>query len=570
MPDYTPSRKFSVVLENTQDFNQDDLLRAAADIVGASNIQYVSKLSGGRFCLYLSSEVAVTNICDRGGVYINDTFLPCRKYATEATKFLISNCPPEMPDEALINLLKPFGKPVSKPTRLSVNTVHNDLKHVKTWKRSLFMEIPKDAPSCPEVLHFTSSEGSKHTLYIQTIKKHCSFCRSPSHPPEECKKKQLTDEDFPAVHTIPIPATLHMSTKVPKQSSPQLDTCQQDTWKAVPMPIPNKNPVNTQEYLDIVTKCSSLPFDESKLSRETFFAILNQCQNNANIRRVVYKYINIHKCNLNVAELVLKLNEASQLCKNNNLLNTITSNAIILNMLRRLEDKASLINRKPEVCSGPYPVPRSGSVQFCPLALTGRQTHTPGGARFLSGSAKLSLVLWLQGFPGRRSWLEMRALAWPTSGAISNGYGQLHSATPAVAEPSEELEPLAKDTWDVSRWTTLGNPNPDYLTLGCCLTPSQVVEIKYTLNDRLLLVARSFVHDVAHRKTTLCLQQSQATCCTKDHVVGLATEKSTTWCTDLRLEVVYWMGDGDGGGENFEEHPYFEGQSSDFKEFLSF
>ncbi|KAK3913019.1 Transposon TX1 uncharacterized 82 kDa protein [Frankliniella fusca] len=414
-----PSRKLSVILENTKECNQDDILRAVADVVGGNNILYASKLSGGRFCLYLSSESAVTTICARGGVNVNNSFLKCRKYVSDATKLLLSNCPPEMSDDTLLELLKPYGKAVSKPTRLGVSTVHNDLKHVLTWKRSVYMNFPNDAPPCPQVLHVTSREGTKHSIYIQTNQTPCYFCKSRSHPAEECTeenfpaympspvqrlakksrntsliepqtnqvdstskksssedlKKTLTSksnhppssplvplsvpvvptplplppptaphqpqsaDDVPNSYSIatqskptqlsrknkslsenPIPSLpsnkrllspqspLPLSSKIPKQSEPQ-----PNTWTLISSPIPNPIPECSQELSEIIQISSSMSFNENKLSKETFLNILSHCNKSENIRRIVHKYVYIYKCNLDIAELMCKLNELSTL-----------------------------------------------------------------------------------------------------------------------------------------------------------------------------------------------------------------------------------------------------------------
>lgn len=230
-----PSRKNAVVLENSQEFSQDQLLRATADLLGGQNIQYCAKLSGGRFCIYLSNESATTTICNQGLV-VNNTVLPCRRYASQATKFLISNCPPEMSDEALLKLLQRYGKPVSTPTKISVNTIHQDLRHVKTWKRSLYLQVSKDAPPCPEVMHITSSEGEKHTLYITEQK--------PSRP-------KSTDEEFPEY--VPSPS-LRLTTS--QARNPPTSSDEQSHSRIPPDPnrLKKSDPEETQDQCNLTSK----------------------------------------------------------------------------------------------------------------------------------------------------------------------------------------------------------------------------------------------------------------------------------------------------------------------------
>jgi hypothetical protein len=194
---YTPRRKCAIVLENTHNVTQDQCLRAVADIISGANIQYCSRLSGGRICLYLTSETHVERLVEESGVTINSEFIPVRKYVSEATKYVISNCPPEMNDEDLKIILEPYGKIVSAPTRLRVSTIHEDLKHIKTWRRSIYMIKSHNSPEVPQRIIVTTTEGIKQTLYIDKDELLCAFCNRPGHTVEKCKKKAENEKDFP-------------------------------------------------------------------------------------------------------------------------------------------------------------------------------------------------------------------------------------------------------------------------------------------------------------------------------------------------------------------------------------
>jgi len=207
---YIPSRKNAIILENIENVSQDQCLRAVADIIGGNNIHYCSRLSGGRICLYLTNESYVEKMCQESGVIINYEFIPCRRYVSEAKKVVVSNCPPELSDDALKDIMKPYGRIVSAPTRLRVTTAHQDLRHVKTWRRTIYMMVPDNAQEMPPRIILTSQDGLKQTLYIEKDDQFCPFCKVPGHPLSKCKKRQLQDKDFPEF-SQPVSHRLHVT-----------------------------------------------------------------------------------------------------------------------------------------------------------------------------------------------------------------------------------------------------------------------------------------------------------------------------------------------------------------------
>lgn len=194
---YTPSRKNAIIIENTNETPQDSCLRKVADIIGGKNIHYCTRLSGGRICLYLTNEECVTKAVEEGGIIVNLVYLPIRRYVTEATKLVVSNCPPELDDEKLKEILKPYGRIVSSPTRLKVSTNHDDLKHIKTWRRVVYIMKGPDSQELPKRLNIRNSEEINYTLYLDTDEVMCDYCKRPGHHINKCKKKISDDQNFP-------------------------------------------------------------------------------------------------------------------------------------------------------------------------------------------------------------------------------------------------------------------------------------------------------------------------------------------------------------------------------------
>lgn len=236
-PIYRPSRKCAVVLQDTRGISQDQCLRSVADLIGGHNIHYVTRLSGGaRICLYLTDQTTVEKLCEGGGISVGAQFVPIRRYVSEAKKVVISNCPPELSDEELKILLQPYGTFASAPTRLKVTTSHDDLKHIRTWRRSVYMMLHEEGrgPQLPPLMNITSPDGFKYTIYIDKDELVCNFCLGPGHVEEKCKRKEQQNADFPLMSNFRPPAahrlfvhstgeSSHAANKTP-QTRPNLDS----------------------------------------------------------------------------------------------------------------------------------------------------------------------------------------------------------------------------------------------------------------------------------------------------------------------------------------------------------
>jgi len=223
-PTYVPSRKNAIVLDDTTGVTQDQVLRCVADRIGGRNIHYCSRLSNGRICLYLTNPECVAQMTEGGGLVVASKFIPCRRYVSEAKKIVVSNCPPELDDNQLQKILQPYGRIVSAPTRLRVSTVHEDLKHIRSWRRSIYMMLPNEAPALPERILITSPDNVKHTLYLERDDVICTFCHGPGHLEEKCKKKEHVNESFPQLTSnYHGPAShrlfVHSQTPIPQQVS---------------------------------------------------------------------------------------------------------------------------------------------------------------------------------------------------------------------------------------------------------------------------------------------------------------------------------------------------------------
>ncbi|XP_023723410.1 uncharacterized protein LOC111873162 [Cryptotermes secundus] len=181
---YTPNKKHGVIFEAVEGLSIEQYLREIADKIGGSNIKYASRLGGGRICIYLAAETYVKQICTPGGINIGDNFIQCRPYIMASKRVVLSNVLPDIPDDVIQPLLQTFGKPTSQITQLPISTTHPDLKHIKSFRRLVYMIIP-NMEKMPSTLNIRY-DGVAYVIYVTSDDVTCTNCQKPGHLARNC------------------------------------------------------------------------------------------------------------------------------------------------------------------------------------------------------------------------------------------------------------------------------------------------------------------------------------------------------------------------------------------------
>jgi hypothetical protein len=182
--EYTPHKKHGVIFEAVEGLSIEQHLREIADKIGGSNIKYASRLSGGRICIYLAAEMYVKQICTPGGINITDMFIQCRPYIMASKCVVLSNVLLDIPDDVIQPLLQTFGKPTSQITQLAISTTHPDLKHIKSFRRLVYMTIP-NMEKMPSTLN-VRYDKVMYVIYVTSNDVTCMNCQKPGHLARNC------------------------------------------------------------------------------------------------------------------------------------------------------------------------------------------------------------------------------------------------------------------------------------------------------------------------------------------------------------------------------------------------
>lgn len=194
-----PKEDQAIILTSITGIPIKDYIVNLSEVVGPENIQFASKISHNRVCVYLSSKQCVDDfMIHHGGIPIGDVFVSARRLITPASRIVISNVPPHIPHEVVESTLKDSNlKVVSPVSYVGMGLGLPKLHHVCSFRRQVYIVLNenKDLPSSVMV----SGEGKKHRIFLSTDEIKCFVCRNSGHISKNCPN---LNEEFP-----PIPAT---------------------------------------------------------------------------------------------------------------------------------------------------------------------------------------------------------------------------------------------------------------------------------------------------------------------------------------------------------------------------
>jgi hypothetical protein len=151
-PSHFPTKEHAFLIQSVESFTIHQYLRAVANLVGASNIWFGSRLSLGRVAVYLSTVKLVDEFMTKhAGIQIGDIFLPARRMVTKANRLVLSNVCPTIPHSTLEDMLGSAMKLVSPMSFVNVGGKDPELSTIYSFRRQIFVVI-EESHQLPESL----------------------------------------------------------------------------------------------------------------------------------------------------------------------------------------------------------------------------------------------------------------------------------------------------------------------------------------------------------------------------------------------------------------------------------
>lgn len=235
-----PGKEQAFVVQAVEGTTIVQYIRSVADIVGGKNVLFGSRMSLGRVAFYLSSVKAVDDfMANHGGIIIGDQFLTARRLVTKAERLVISNVCPSIPHTAIEKVLKTSVKIVSPMTFISLGIKDEDLSHVFSFRRQLFVVREENRVLPDSIMVDFNGENYRVFLSFEDLK--CFKCRQTGHIARNCTSHK-EQEAIPIVDVLAYPSLTREKRKAPPSStSAETDTVIDTPVDGILNPIPDVN-----------------------------------------------------------------------------------------------------------------------------------------------------------------------------------------------------------------------------------------------------------------------------------------------------------------------------------------
>ena len=187
---FVPKKDQAIIVDSVEGCTIDDYLDGIELLMDISNIKFMSKISGGRVCIYLANKSMVNELSNKQ-VQVQNNTLTIRPLLEKNKRVVISNASPSIPNEILIQALKNKGIGiVSQMHYIRASTSKPGRSHIYSFRRQVYIK-EKNEHLLPENLQITF-EDTPHWIYLSTESTHCFVCKQKGHIAKVCPEFQDT------------------------------------------------------------------------------------------------------------------------------------------------------------------------------------------------------------------------------------------------------------------------------------------------------------------------------------------------------------------------------------------
>lgn len=205
-----PKKDQAILFTSIDGITIKDYIVGLGSLIGPQNLRYASRISNNRVCCYLSSKDCVDKfMTEHAGISVGDIFIAARRLITPASRIVLSNLPPIIPDEIIESALKSVGlKVVSPISDIGVGIGMPQYNHVGSFRRQVYI-VPDENQVLPPSL-IINFEGDGYRMYLSNDELRCFLCKTVGHISKQCTNN--TGKDPPKESTDAAPCATESRT----------------------------------------------------------------------------------------------------------------------------------------------------------------------------------------------------------------------------------------------------------------------------------------------------------------------------------------------------------------------
>lgn len=182
-----PKMNQAIVFNSINNIKQIEYVIAISKIIPAENIQFVSRISNNRFCIFFNSQAVMENLLKtHSSILVNETEIPIRRLINSSKRIILSNVYPTIPNQLILNALHETGiKTTSHISHMKAGFATEQFAHILSFRRQVY--ISQDSVSKLPSSITVTLENTTFRIFITDDTVTCFQCHKTGHFSSQCK-----------------------------------------------------------------------------------------------------------------------------------------------------------------------------------------------------------------------------------------------------------------------------------------------------------------------------------------------------------------------------------------------
>lgn len=179
-----------ITLDPVHGAKQIEYLEEIDKIVDAKNIVSIGKNTDGRYVVFFTSDKHAETII-QNGLVVAGTNITALPVTIRPTRVLVSNLTPNIPDKAILDFLRNYGRVTSPLRPVPINSNEQEkFAHILSARREVYVQIEKDV-TIPPRIRIIHENNPTYVTFETDVK--CFKCKKAGHLASNC------EADFPSL-----------------------------------------------------------------------------------------------------------------------------------------------------------------------------------------------------------------------------------------------------------------------------------------------------------------------------------------------------------------------------------